>query len=908
MDKEKMIVYKGGITRSPSDFVCEEGELAECVNLTASEGGELKVMCALEPEMSGGTVVTHTKKLVFVHRHGDGSECRIWDDGTSLYAGDSTIYGSGHLGKVVKSITALGNTLMVVFVATQSQQTGHGGTVFYFLWKGGVNYTSLSMVPSPKVSFYLSQNTDSGREGYALVKSTQKSGTDVLHNTEIVNGGQGKYNDMVVGLYAQNKKAVAQKKGFCEPFAARVALEFQDGTYSFISNPVLLWPTVTMNSHGQDMNQDFTLRTRYSQLYCKQETDYSDWGDVVKDVVLFVSDGVNIYDTSVDQPFVEYASEADITDGICRRNVSGSGSSAVYRSIYYKTQRDSGTAEGMRRWSVLQKRDQREILDDVKGISLFYRLCSLGVKGMDGYINVAEKIGVHTLETLTTQERLKYDDYFSRNAMSADMLYVYNARLNLCGVRRGLFEGFGHFMPFDFTTGSATYDFYVTIKTPQGDYTVKHTEVNCEQMQGIYFYYPDPRATHVVIMKTSGDNVTCVCNADLTEHPGLHGAYYLKGLPGAEVNEAEVNDEEAATLSQQSLTYDNGATESLDSQLVTSEVNNPFIFRASGYNRVGTGKILGMSTLTMALSQDNFGRTDLLLFSESGLWGLEVDGTGLFVSAHAVSRDVVSNVRSITQTDKAVLFVSKKGLMMVTEGGVSCVSERLDGMPFGTDDTPLDGMPFGTDDTPLDGDNISLGNLGQDITVCSDSLPFSSFLQKNGLMMAYDYIDNRMLLMDGVSGFCWVLSLKDGSFTKLTMPVIKRVVNAYPDYLLQTDETASAGPGKVYSLYNKAREESVRSRQRGFLCTRPIKLGGVLTVASLRELRHVGVWDKGTAETPLSSVMTKVLVSDDLVTWYELTSRFGLGAKYFRIAVYVNMLATERLSGTVIVEQERRRR
>ncbi|MCR4916290.1 MAG: hypothetical protein K6A96_11105 [Prevotella sp.] len=882
MDKEKMIVYKGGITRSPSDFVCEEGELAECVNLTASEGGELKVMCAPEPEMSGGSVVTHTKKLVFVHRHGDGSECRIWDDGTSLYAGDSTIYGSGHSGKVVKSITALGNTLMVVFAAMASQQTGQGGTVFYFLWKGGTNYTSLSMVPSPKVSFYLSQNTDSEREGYALVKSTQKSGTDVLHNTEIVNGGQGKYNDMVVGLYAQNKKAVAQKKGFCEPFAARVALEFQDGTYSFISNPVLLWPTVTMNSHGQDMNQDFTLRTRYSQLYCKQETDYSDWGDVVKDVVLFVSDGVNIYDTSVDQPFVEYASGDYITDGICRR--SG-------RSIYYRTQRDNGTAEGMRRWSVLQKRDQREILDDVKGLSLFYRLCSLGVKGMTGYINVAEKIGVHTLETLTTQERLKYDDYFSRNAMSADMLYVYNARLNLCGVRRGLFEGFGHFMPFDFTMGSATYDFYVTIKTPQGNYTVKHTEEDCEQMQGIYFYYPDPRATHVVIMKTSGANVDCVCNADLTEHPGLHGAYFMRGLPGA-VIAAEVS------VSGSAPGYNNDATESLDSQLVTSEVNNPFIFRASGYNRVGSGKILGMSTLTMALSQDNFGRTDLLLFSESGLWGLEVDGTGLFVSAHAVSRDVVSNVRSITQTDGAVLFVSKKGLMMVTEGGVSCVSERLDG------------MPFGTNGTPLAGNNISLGNLGQDITVCSDSEPFSSFLQKSGLMMAYDYIDNRMLLMDGVSAFCWVLSLKDGSFTKMPFAVIKRVVNAYPDYLLQTDETvsASAGPGKVYSLYNKAREELVSSRQRGFLCTRPIKLGGVLTVASLRELRHVGVWDKGTAETPLSSVMTKVLVSDDLVTWYELTSRFGLGAKYFRIAVYVNMLATERLSGTVIVEQERRRR
>jgi len=227
---------------------------------------------------------------------------------------------------------------------------------------------------------------------------------------------------------------------------------------------------------------------------------------------------------------------------------------------------------------------------------------------------------------------------------------------------------------------------------------------------------------------------------------------------------------------------------------------------------------------------------------------------------------------------------------------VRCVSERLDG------------KPFATTGTPLQGNGIDFHSLGNDIALCSDSYPFSTFLQSSGLMMAYDYIDHRMLLFDGASTFCWVLSLKDGSFSKLTCPVVKRVVNAYPDYLLQTDTTSQTDPGMVYSLYNKTREESVSTRKAGMLCTRPIKLGGVLTVASLRELRNVGVWDEGTAAVPLSAVKTKVLVSDDLKSWCELTSRVGLGAKYYRIALFVYLLPSERLSGTVVVEQERRRR
>ena len=50
--QEKRIVYQGGVTRRTSDFLCQDGELAECINITA-DGEELKVIPELETKMTG---------------------------------------------------------------------------------------------------------------------------------------------------------------------------------------------------------------------------------------------------------------------------------------------------------------------------------------------------------------------------------------------------------------------------------------------------------------------------------------------------------------------------------------------------------------------------------------------------------------------------------------------------------------------------------------------------------------------------------------------------------------------------------------------------------------------------------------------------------------------------------------
>ena len=863
MKEEKRISYGAGVTRKPSDFLCGDGELAECINLT-SDGEELKVMVPLM-EKTG----MESKKLVFVHKLGNGTENYIYESsGTdkSLYYGANIIFGSGHRTALGNNhVSAMGNTIVAVL----------DSKVHYFLFEDN-DYTNLdTSLPEPVFDCYMYEEAD-----HIAVNSGNWDGMIQSFSPGKINDGkQDVYNDLIVGLYSKNKKAHAKRGYFVNPFFVRVAVELYDGSYTHISQPILMFPSFSANTFamaefsgaGSTLYKTVKLNTSGLELYCKQDTDYSYYSDIVKGIAIFVSEQVDVYNTDEDCRIELLETDTTVFDSISRLLPSDYSS---YIEHKYASVHENDI-------KVLKERTSDSIAKLLSGVSVFFKVATIGLKDAGRYVALSSLMEEGVLNNLRAQDRLEYDDYYSHSQLTASLLYPYNFRLNMSGVERGFFDGYDFFMPLDAehyspSDNPPTYDFYVTIESPTaGTVVVKHS-ASTWQMQGIYFYYPDPRATHVVIMKGN----TCVCNQDLTEHPGLNGAYFFRGLQYTEPTD---------TAPQSLPSYNNDVMESLAGYVLTSEVNNPFVFLSHGYNRVGMGTIIGISALTMAYSQDQFGRTDLVVFTDEGVWGMQVDKTGLYENSHGVSRDVCVNPSSITQTDFSVFFVSKRGLMVIDEKGhVSCVSERMDGKAFATNGTPVEGQGLPS----------SISTLDQDISACSDSTTFHQFLLSDSLRIAYDYIDSRLLLTNSTKGYCWVYSLKTGSFSKMPVPTIHNVVNAYPDYLLQNTTTY-----KVYTLYGKTREDEATARQKGFLLTRPIKLGGVLTVASLRELVNVGYWEEGQNK---SWVQTMVLISDDLVHWYESKSRFGVAAKYFRIALFVNMLPTERLSGTIVREQERR--
>ena len=236
-------------------------------------------------------------------------------------------------------------------------------------------------------------------------------------------------------------------------------------------------------------------------------------------------------------------------------------------------------------------------------------------------------------------------------------------------------------------------------------------------------------------------------------------------------------------------------------------------------------------------------------------------------------------------------------MVVVQEGSyknivVRCVSERMNGKPFNANTLP------GLHDYETHGGPAS--EWHPILAHCADSNPFLDYLCSENCQIAYDYIESRLVMINPDKDFNYILNIKDGAISKNMLPFkVNNVINNYPDYLLQATD---AYDGKIYSFYEKPREETIDSRDLySFLLTRPMKLSGPVSKASLRQLKNVGFWDEA-----YSRVETALWLSDDMKTWYQDESRFGAAAKYYRLAIFIKMLPSERLSGTIITSQDRR--
>lgn len=471
--------------------------------------------------------------------------------------------------------------------------------------------------------------------------------------------------------------------------------------------------------------------------------------------------------------------------------------------------------------------------------------------------------------------------------MSAGVTKAYNERLHLADVKRTFYDGFDKFTTaeYDAAVGSP-YTIVVYIKTDSGQRILVKQANDLYKIMNIWFFYPDTRAERVEIY--SGGRLRF--NIPLTEHRGLNGAYFLDHLP--------TDNEALPTGTAKNPPTAINDPEVIKNHLFVSEVDNPFSFISKGDVVVGQGDIIGLATQTETLGQEEHGIHPLVVFTKRGIVVTRVDDEGYYSRVDELNREICINKKSITETDGDVFFVSKKGLMLLNGKQPVCVSEKLNGVPFSADGI-----------VSLTGNAAPWASI---ITACKDwyedgshnriTISFLDFIRDESCFIAYDYVDKRLLISNPNHPFAFAYNMADGSLSKIVLPsVMEASVSDYPDNLLR------ATTGKyLYTLYGKPSEDQISSRQRAFILTRPIKMAGPLTVSSLRELVNVGMWDRGTQQNPLKPVQTVVWLSDDLLTWHEMSSRFGAAAKYFRIGLFINMLPTERLSGTIITEQERR--
>jgi hypothetical protein len=893
--KQKIVLPTKGVCNTTPDPICEDNEMEDCVGFTYADDA-IRPIQDVTKQLEG---MNGTLKLV--HRINDGEHANYIivksDNRTFFFYGDDEEFV---LPADIIDLTSVGNTIIF--------NTSDG--LHYYLWKKGTYKYLGNSIPEPKVDMIMKRSDGFEHQtvpyeffrgsklivNFSDVSKTWDFGDDVFAGStaEEKKANEKVMADEIFGTYAENKKIAAENNRFVNPFLAVYAVELYDGSYTLISNPILMLPSIHENTlflKCPDVRIITTegaivMLTLNSALYFKQETDYSDWADIVRGVTVFVSDDIELYHTDKLRKYEpsqahyivpSYSSEYDLdescgVDGMCGANGGFEASylligilSSVVGIGFHNDTFHIGTSisnvilrisstDNLSNY-LMGHRDISQIFADISQTSNFYKVAEIGTKPITEMTSLVKYMPSKALANLTTLDRLNIIDYYSHCKLCPEKIYSFNRRLNAIGIDRGFFEGFKLFCPFRSTLEdyqiqrrTQAYKVEVTIDTPEGDVNIEHI-FNSDDLffENMWFFYPDPRAKHVKVSHLYHGDYIQIFEDDLLEHKGLNGAYRI-GTSMPVGNEYYLGLE---TVDEETYTIDS-PPEHLNNYLLQSEVDNPFTFNASGYVRVGQGRIIGIAGLTTALSQDAFKVATTIAFTTQGIWALEIDGEGAYKTVPPpFSREVCSNPKSITMVDEGVYFVSKKGLMLISDNSNGCVTTQLCG---------------------------------------KDTLGYDSFIDFiQDCQIAYDYRDSQLWLTNPSYDYHWVYNMKSGTLArKIDNHSYSAIVPDYPDTLLQSGTD-------VFSMYEEPNINRDKNTYSGYFITRPMKFEQAMALKSLRDLKHIKDM------SPEAEIVLTIYASNDCASWQQLPSLRGRGFKYFKFKYeFENMKAADAFCGTVL--------
>ena len=876
--------FSKGMANIPSDAVCPDDSVAAEWNMIYRNGEHHPIQA---PEIVNiFPNLYKTFHILYIHRvysndvtnnkHyiGVSAEGRLV---FSIQGGVSKQIGSqsDYTVENISGITSIGNTL-VVNKKTEGPR--------YFLWKpDSMTYKFIgNKLPKPEIKFVLANEIRNETSiGTAKVSlhlhhaETAKYDGILSYNCPVLPTTNKRYcvaryedekeedaKSLFIGLYSKCKNKAAEYKQFCNPFFIRYALKMFDGNYTIYSTPILLMPTVRGNhvfsiDTPEDAGKLICTIDAYP-LYFNYDQDLSEWNDIIKDISVFITNPVDVHDTAI---LTEYAPVKQ--DSITSNFSNVTEGFTPYGMTYSETSYDDTNSNNNVLRNAFKVKSDTQIISELTEASVFYKLFSINLKGSGKWEETKKYIKDHELENITTAEQLDHDDYFSNCPLAAENIYMYNKRLHLSNIQRGFYKGSTVFMPLKRDSSDDDVTTYVHNSTSDGERVIKNTYKKTAVL-GYYYFYPDPRATMVNIYI----GTTHFAALPLKSHPLLNGAYYIQDtLPSASTSAEE------ADMSGAKPPEEKTELEHLSNEVWVSEVNNPFVFNASGVNSVGNGSIINIVSNTTAISQGQFGQFPLICFTTDGVWVLQTSTEGLYSSAHPISREVCNNAKSVVATDSLVFFSSEKGLIMINGPEVTCVSEQLSGKTY---------VPSQQE--------ISLYNN----SFIEQGVSFIDYLRE--ARIAYDYRDQLLWIVNGNYNQCFVMSIESGVFAMSTLPYkICEVVNDYPDNILLG--SFDNGEGAQYFPYSFMERPNINDdgkRISSFIISRPIKVGDQNALKCPTMVRFIGQLN------PQAEVRLRLFASDDMVNWAKVISLRGRGFKYFKYnIIFDRLLPTDTFSGIV---------
>lgn len=811
----------------------------------------------LRPTVIPGTredLPTNLDDLTLIYRHTTSSFAHLIFTATQgLYYG---VEGSlSELTRIadsieVKDISSIGNTLAIL---TPS------GLQYYLFAE--TTYKPIGSKPSEiDMSFGLAARPyyTSGDNFTAEVSQTTTGAFPLINTTETSEKVWAALNQTFIG------------KEFSAPFFVRAAYRMNDDSHHMATPPVLMIPdskgpralladaVIENSGTKRTIKGKLAVHGIVSSLVYRiySAGNLADWKDVISGVDIFVSRIVYPYEVGAEIEFVDSSNRASF--GIYRDSVDGGAYEQKSFQLY------EGCAYFYMPW-----KSEKDYLADLEGASQFYKIAEFTLDEFlesvnPNYNELLKPTEGFTVENLTLQDTLDdADDYQSHDTIIAGRAFAYNRRLHLYELQRTLFQGFKPEVMWPYTdNGTTIYTIAVWVSSPDGTTKVVKTTSKVNTLAPVprFLYYPDANATRMVVYDEAG---TPVFDFSLKPHPFLNGAYY-----------AWIDNRSLTSSSTPALPDSANDTLVLDNKLYVSEADNPYRFPLKSIYTIGTGSIIGLSTIATALSQGQFGQFPLMAFCTDGKYSLSVGDEGRYSFIHPpTSRDICINPRSITQTDSETMFVTSKGVMITSGASASLLSADLDGVP-----------------------DTFAGEAPDDAVGTEKPIDFFAHCR-----IVYDYANRRLFFVSIGSRFAYVYSIETASWSTVQLDTVQSVLNAYPYSYIQMG-------GKLVQLDQPYPYEG--EEVEGLIVTRPVKFDS-LQYKVLHQITLQGVF--------ASPQVIKVFGSQDGISWHYLgksqTRRIGRMAgrpfKYFRFVLVTTLSPEENITGLRVgydIRAERRLR
>ncbi|MGN0032448.1 MAG: hypothetical protein ACI358_01510 [Candidatus Limimorpha sp.] len=314
----KEIKYNG-CSANPSDYECQDGDIAISLNMVNEEG-------ALRPVLAPEEIIRLNNEgdtVVCVHKTAQTENIIVKTISNTLCwttKADNIDYNEmyGFEDVDIFNVTAVGNILVA------ATSTG----LFYFIYKDGGYITLGGELPAltarPRISTIVSNATGIKKEYHISLKMDDEDlgvkidfkEKDTLESSGIANLTTDEKSSIYSKIFAlinQCSNSLRDKGFFLEPFYIRFAFRMYDGSHIGHTVPVLLVPTtwckpimaVNLNNGSYYFNPVFSL----SQLNFDIDVNLGQWADFITHIDVFVT-----------EPLIDYSDSADTISRILKYN------------------------------------------------------------------------------------------------------------------------------------------------------------------------------------------------------------------------------------------------------------------------------------------------------------------------------------------------------------------------------------------------------------------------------------------------------------------------------------------------------------------------------------------------------------------------------------------------------------